>query len=343
DNLGVLLFERHARGVRLTDAGRHFMERVTAGVDQLDHAVKTAGMTAQGEYGRLRIGIHALIPRSFLTELIRHYREEHTGIEVEITEGTARDAVMQLRADQLDVVFVAGKPEMPDCHTRPIWTEPLVAVLSDGHRLAGQSAITWSDLVGETFIVRYGGTGPQVHDHIVLRLAGRWPAPSIRRFDVGRDTLLSMVGQGFGITIVGEATSLLPTTGIVFLPFLDEPEPVAFTAVWSPFNRNSALKNLLNLAGKMKRDGDSPSALSKRTIRRHQLRELVPLADTTIYDMEQRGDFPQRFYLTARCVVWDLAEVEAWLEERRQASRKNAVKRAPSPDVKLRKFRPVKR
>ncbi|MYN24787.1 LysR family substrate-binding domain-containing protein, partial [Acinetobacter baumannii] len=107
--------------------------------------------------------LHALIPRSFLTELIRHYREEHTGIEVEITEGTARDAVMQLRADQLDVVFVAGKPEMPDCHTRPIWTEPLVAVLSDGHRLAGQSAITWSDLVGETFIVRYGGTGPQGH------------------------------------------------------------------------------------------------------------------------------------------------------------------------------------
>lgn len=87
----------------------------------------------------------------------------------------------------------------------------------------------------------------------------------------------------------------------------------------------------------------SPPAPSKRTIRRHQLRELVPLADTTIYDMEQRGEFPRRFYLTARCVVWDLAEVEAWLEERRQASRKKAIKRAPPPDVKLRKFRPVRR
>jgi predicted DNA-binding transcriptional regulator AlpA len=43
-----------------------------------------------------------------------------------------------------------------------------------------------------------------------------------------------------------------------------------------------------------------------RTIRRHELREIVPLADTTIYDMEQRGEFPQRFYLTSRCVVWDL-------------------------------------
>ena len=85
----------------------------------------------------------------------------------------------------------------------------------------------------------------------------------------------------------------------------------------------------------------SPSP-AKRTIRRHQLREIVPLADTTIYDMEQRGEFPQRFYLTARTVVWDLGEVEAWLEQRRQASRAKDIKRAPSPDVNLRKARPVK-
>jgi prophage regulatory protein len=79
-----------------------------------------------------------------------------------------------------------------------------------------------------------------------------------------------------------------------------------------------------------------------RTIRRNELREIVPLADTTIYDMEQRGEFPRRFYLTSRCVVWDLAEVEAWLEERRRASRAKAVKRAPIPDVQLRKTRPIK-
>jgi len=80
----------------------------------------------------------------------------------------------------------------------------------------------------------------------------------------------------------------------------------------------------------------------RRTIRRTELRQLVPLADTTIYDMEKRGEFPRRFNLTSRCVVWDLAEVEAWIDARRQASNSDQLKRAPSPDVRQRKRRPVK-
>lgn len=80
----------------------------------------------------------------------------------------------------------------------------------------------------------------------------------------------------------------------------------------------------------------------RRTIRRTELRQIVPLADTTIYDMERRGEFPRRFNLTARCVVWDLTEVEAWLDARRQASNSSQLKRAPSPDVRQRKRRPVK-
>ena len=85
----------------------------------------------------------------------------------------------------------------------------------------------------------------------------------------------------------------------------------------------------------------APQAV-RRTIRRQQLREIVPLADSTIYDMEQRGEFPRRFYLTSRCVVWDLAEVEAWLDARRRASQAKTIQRAPSPDVKLRRSRPVR-
>jgi prophage regulatory protein len=81
---------------------------------------------------------------------------------------------------------------------------------------------------------------------------------------------------------------------------------------------------------------------ARRTLRRAQLREMVPLADTTIYEMEQRGEFPRRFNLTPRCVVWDLAEVEAWIKERRRASQTGSIKPTPGPDVRRRRTRPVR-
>ena len=81
-----------------------------------------------------------------------------------------------------------------------------------------------------------------------------------------------------------------------------------------------------------------PPAPLKRTIRREELHAMVPLGDTTIYEMEQRGEFPRRFALSPRCVVWDLSEVEAWLEARRRAP----IVQADPPDVRRRRNRPVK-
>lgn len=78
---------------------------------------------------------------------------------------------------------------------------------------------------------------------------------------------------------------------------------------------------------------------ARPAIRREQLREIVPLADTTIYEMEQRGEFPKRFYLTPRCPVWDLEEVNAWLEARRKATGSVSP---PHPDVTRRRARPVR-
>jgi predicted DNA-binding transcriptional regulator AlpA len=52
---------------------------------------------------------------------------------------------------------------------------------------------------------------------------------------------------------------------------------------------------------------------SRRALRRAELQKIIPLSNTTIYEMEQRGDFPKGFYLTPRCVVWDSDEVYDWL------------------------------
>jgi prophage regulatory protein len=85
-----------------------------------------------------------------------------------------------------------------------------------------------------------------------------------------------------------------------------------------------------------------PTPVITRCIRREELRRLVPLSDTTIYEMERRGEFPRRFNLTPRCVAWSFDGVQAWLAARRDTAPGEALERAPSPDVYQRRTRPVR-
>lgn len=251
EDLGVILFDRNTRGVRLTEAGRRFVDQVRDAVSILDFAIKTAGMQARGEEGTLRIGVHALTAGCFLDRLLERVRSKNPGICLHITEGTARDGQLMVREGRLDVAFMAGAHEIPDLNSRAIWRDPLMIALPARHPLAANPAVEWRQLAEETFLVRHGGTGPQVHDLIVARSVGKWMTPTIQRIDVERSTLMSMIAAGHGISLFVEESSAAATANVAFLPIIDEPETIPFSAVWSPRNRNPALVQLLALASKI--------------------------------------------------------------------------------------------
>jgi DNA-binding transcriptional LysR family regulator len=253
ENLGILLFERRHRGVRLTEAGRSFVAEVSIGIEHLDHAIKTAGAISSGTGGRLHVGLHSSIAAGFLADLRRRYRDEYPGVELVMAEGRASDTIRQVREGALDIAFVGGAVDAPDCHSRHIWTEALVVAVPAGHRLATADHVRWQDLSSNFFVVQCGGPGSQIHDRIVRRITEQEKTPNIRRFDVGRDTLMHMVADGEGITLTSEAAAHVPFPGVVFRTIADETDMVRFSAVWSPHNRSPALKNLLDLAAEMRR------------------------------------------------------------------------------------------
>lgn len=253
DALGVVLFDRNTRGVRLTETGRHFVEQVDDAIGILDHAIKTVGMRSRGEEGELRIGVHALVAGGFLDRLLERFHSQYPLVRFHIAEGTARDAQMMVREGRLDVAFMARSYEIPDLHSRVIWRDRLMAVLPPMHALAANPDVEWRQLSEETFLVRYGGTGPQVHDLIVARSAGKWLTPAIQRVDVGRTALLSMIAAGHGISLFVEEGATANTANVACLPIIDESEAIPFSAVWSPRNHDPVLLNLLALATKMGR------------------------------------------------------------------------------------------
>ncbi|WP_414600341.1 helix-turn-helix transcriptional regulator [Chromobacterium vaccinii] len=59
---------------------------------------------------------------------------------------------------------------------------------------------------------------------------------------------------------------------------------------------------------------------TKVLINRKKLLAMIPLSERTIYNLEQRGEFPRRISLTRRSVAWDLAEIEAWIMERKSST-----------------------
>lgn len=251
EDLGVILFQRNTRGVRLTDAGREFVDQVQEAISILDAAINTAGINARGGKGELRIGIYALTAGWFLDQLLNQFHNTYPDVQLQITEATARDAEIMLRESKIDIAFMAQNHKISDLNSRVIWRDRLVVALPFGHPLALQTSIEWRQLAGETFLVRHGGSGPQIHDLIVTRATGNWLTPTIHRCDVGRSTLLSMIAAGHGISLFVEEVVQANTANVCFLPISDEPETIAFSAVWSPQNCDPALLKLLSVTKKV--------------------------------------------------------------------------------------------
>lgn len=205
EEIGIIVFERRHRGVRLTEAGRAFVAEIAAGLGQIDHAV---------------------------------------------TEGPAEEAVPAVIGDHVDIALVVGDPRAPQCHSRLLWSEPLVLMLGESHRLAGRDEIFWRDLDGETFLIRHGGAGPLVRDHAVRRMAEHGITLHFRRVDVERDTLMQMVAHGEGVTFSGTSLKASVSEGLIWRRIADDDEPVRLYALWSPQNRSKTLRDLLALAGK---------------------------------------------------------------------------------------------
>lgn len=72
----------------------------------------------------------------------------------------------------------------------------------------------------------------------------------------------------------------------------------------------------------------------RRTLRREQVLQKTGLKRTTQHNLEKAGDFPQRFPLTPRCVVWFEDEIDQWLEQRRE----KAISTAPCADALIRRW-----
>ena len=248
DKLGVSLFERHRTGVRVTNAGVHFLQQARDALAQLESAAATAKAAGTGALGYLDIGIVFSIATGYLHDLIRTYATEHPGIVIQLREGAGRDHVELVRNRRVDVAFVLDSVEVVDCDVTPLWAERIFVVLPQEHVLRSKEAVNWHDIQTERLLVRRPESDPALCYRITQQLTKGNHAASVQKLDIGRGTLMHLVAMGLGLGLTSEATAGIRFPGVIFRPIADTDGVLHFCAIWSALNDNPALRRFLSLA-----------------------------------------------------------------------------------------------
>jgi DNA-binding transcriptional LysR family regulator len=165
--VGVDLFTRTTREVKLTDAGRAFLNGARRTLAEADRATEDAKRAAAGELGRLRIGYSWSTRFQTLPALGKAFRAGHPGVEVLTQEMWNAQMAPAFASGTIDVAISLHPEIASELELTPIRKERLIALLPDTHPLADEQAIPLSSLSDWEFVLFPREIAPRLHDAFV--------------------------------------------------------------------------------------------------------------------------------------------------------------------------------
>ena len=145
--LGVPLFERVGRNVRLTSYGAEFNEHICLALSEVDKAVDLMRLYSSGLSGQIRIGTVISIQRNFLPLLLSSFRKEFgDNIVFDIHQATTYSCIKGIQDGKLDVAFCGKLQDERDISYIPMLTQNLVVGVDTSHELARRKSISLEEL-----------------------------------------------------------------------------------------------------------------------------------------------------------------------------------------------------
>lgn len=231
-SVGARLFDRDSKGVRLTPAGVAFRTSAQGLLDRAEDACALAREVQAGEVGRLRLGFVGSTLYNGLSAWLQAFQASHPKVEVVVVELNSQDQIDALLAEELDLGLVHTDRLPPALAAQPLYSEPFLACLPANHPLAAQQEIALRSLSDEPFILFSRKGSPDYHARIVeiCRQHGFYP----RLQHEGRHWLsvVSLVAQGLGVSIVPAAFKRSGIQGAVFRPLAEPIDGSAVFAAW---------------------------------------------------------------------------------------------------------------
>lgn len=241
--MGVLLFDRGSRPVRLTEAGRILYEQVVqilTSIDQLGHMMSQIASTQQP---RFVIGVVGSIMHGALPEMIRSFRASAANIEVELVELTTVEQVSALKTGRIDAGLGRVRVDDPAIRREILYEEPLVGALSSSDPAAAAGEEISLDLLATGTLILYPTLPrPSYADQVLslLRDYGCNPRKIVEVREV--QTALGLVAAQSGRAIVPSSMRHIQREDIVYLPIGERPtSPIILSQRTMDDSANGAL------------------------------------------------------------------------------------------------------
>ncbi|MFC1563664.1 LysR substrate-binding domain-containing protein [candidate division KSB1 bacterium] len=248
EELGVKLFERTKKYVRLTPYGEYLREESQKIFTHVEMIKNHLSLLNKGITGQITIGYIGSVMHSLLPQVLKILKVEYPNIHTILSEIGNDQQIEAIRAGNIDIGFMRTPFDTPDLKTETIYTETFSLVLPNNHPLTESKKICLKELADEPFIsfTRSCGGG-EMHNKI-YRLCGREGfTPKTVHETSQTNSIIRLVESNLGYAIVPTSIKTGFNCNVSFFELDHYPERIDLLLGYNPENITSAAKNVIDL------------------------------------------------------------------------------------------------
>lgn len=245
--IGFSLLERGAKSVRLTDAGRAFLEESRAVLQRAEGALAAARTVAARGQNELHIGYAPTLTVRILPPALRAFQALQPGVRVKLHDLSTEEMLDRMRGGKLLLAFTVrpAPAGLRGLRFEALTRDPLRLAVAPGHPLARQRSVTLREAAQEPLIAYSRAEYPDYHELLTRVFASTKTRPRVAEEHDGASSLISAVEAGNGVAVV--PASLLCVTGprLKLLPLTPPPTPLVIGVISQKHGLGSVVEHFL--------------------------------------------------------------------------------------------------
>jgi DNA-binding transcriptional LysR family regulator len=218
--LGVTLFERLPRGVRLSAAGRTFLDYCRKIMLDLGHAVSETQAVSRGEAGMLKLGfIEVAAWSGTIPEVIMGFRRLSPDVQLVLRSMTTLDQLEAIQDGRIDAGFLYNPAaNNPMLTTLPVARHRVLLAVQSDTPLARRQAVDVEELSGQPLISFHRRQSPTYYDELHRGLFNAGVTVDVVHEADNEAEMLALVTTGLGVALINECQKWRRPEGLSLIP-----------------------------------------------------------------------------------------------------------------------------